>query len=93
MAPNVCNRREKPAKAKVLLVDEVPIIFTVVLFFRPMSTMTLDLHVCRFFVRWPHRRGTWLQPIVLHSLLEKLSVPEDERRKGLTQILLSLGQE
>lgn len=39
------------------------------------------------------RQGTWLQPIVLHSLLEKLSLPEDERRKGLAQILLFLGQE
>ena len=35
--------------------------------------------------------GTWLQPIILHNLLQKLSLPEDERKENLTAILMQLG--
>lgn len=32
---------------------------------------------------------TWLQPIILHNLLQKLSLPEDERKENLTAILMN----
>jgi hypothetical protein len=32
-----------------------------------------------------------LQPIILHNLLLKLSLPEDERKENLTAILMQLG--